>query len=112
VEINISKCDGYTLAATSGPLDESAPPMFREVLHPLFNERGARLVVDLAGSPRITSDGLTAMVRLVSDAHTRSGRVVFAAPTPFVSEIFRVTRLEKYFEVVPTNDEAVRAIDA
>jgi anti-anti-sigma factor len=107
VEINISKCDGYTLAATSGPLDESAPPMFREVLHPLFNERGARLVVDLAGSPR-----LTAMVRLVSDAHTRSGRVVFAAPTPFVSEIFRVTRLEKYFEVVPTNDEAVRAIDA
>ena len=110
MEITIAHHDGYTLAATSGPLDDSSPQVFRDVLHPLFNQRGARLVVDIAGSPRISSDGLTAMVRLVSDANTRGGRVVFAAPTPFVSEVFRVTRLEKYFDIVATADSAMDAM--
>jgi anti-anti-sigma factor len=112
VEITVTQHDGYTLAATSGPLDDSTPPVFREQLHPLFNERGVRLVVDIAGSPRISSDGLTAMVRLVSDANTRGGRVVFAAPAPFVSEIFRITRLEKFFEIAPSTGAAVDAVGA
>jgi anti-anti-sigma factor len=110
VDISLAQQKGFTLATTGGPLDDSTTAAFREHLHPLFNTRGTKLIVDIAGSPRVTSEGLTAMVRLVSDANTRDGRVVFAGPTAFVSEVFRVTRLEKFFEVAATVDEAARGL--
>jgi anti-anti-sigma factor len=110
VEIAITQGEGYSLATISGPLDDSAPDAFRETLHPLFNDRGVRLVVDLSGSPRVSSVGLTAMVRLVTDANTRAGRVIFAAPVPFVSEVFRVTKLEKFFDVAPTRANAIEQL--
>lgn len=110
VEIAITPCDGYQLATVTGPLDDTAPDAFRETLHPLFNDRGVRLVVDLSGSPRVSSVGLTAMVRLVTDANTRAGRVIFAAPVPFVAEVFRVTKLERFFDTAPTRASAIEQL--
>jgi anti-anti-sigma factor len=111
VEVNLTLHDGYALAQTHGPLDDSTAAVFRDSLHPLFNERGVHLVVDIADSPRVNSEGLSAMVRLASDGNTRGGTVVFAAPSIFVREVLKVTRLDKFFDIAATTEEALTRLE-
>jgi anti-anti-sigma factor len=110
VDLALTQEDGYYLAATEGTLDESVHGPFREKLHPLFADKGQKLVIDLSGSKRINSEGLSALVRLVTDANTRGCRVVYASPAPFVAEVFQVTRLGLFFTVAPTRAAAVEAL--
>ncbi len=110
MEVNVTQHDGYALAVTHGALDDSTAAIFREQLHPLFNDRGVRLVVDIADSPRVSSEGLSAMVRLTSDGNTRGGAVVFVAPSIFVREVLKVTRLDKFFDIADTLSEACERI--
>ena len=72
MELQVSHEEGYVLANTSGPIDESSEELFGEYLHPLLGQRGTKLVLDLSNSDRINSAGLTELVRLVINANTNS----------------------------------------
>jgi anti-anti-sigma factor len=110
MDLALTQENGYYLAQTDGPLDESVNRPFREKLHPLFATKGQKVIVDLSNSKRINSEGLSALVKLVTDANTCGCRVIYASPAPFVAEVFQVTRLGMFFEVAPTRAAAVEAI--
>ena len=99
MELHVSHENEYVLARTSGLIDESAENLFREHLHPLVQQPGTRLILDLSKSERINSSGLGQLVLLVADANTRSSRVVLAACSPFISEVLRQSKLDRYFDV-------------
>ena len=107
MELTITNQDGYVLAKTKGPLDDSARQPFRDQLHPLFATPGTLLIVDMSGSPRINSQGVGNLVALVADANTNSSRVIFCNLMPFVATVISVTRLDKFFEIAGTVDEAL-----
>jgi len=98
---------GYVLARTSGPLDERARDEFREQLHPLVAQRGTRLILDLADSLRINSPGIGNLVALVADANTNDSRVIFCCPSTFIAGVLAVTKLDTYFEVAPSLEDAI-----
>jgi anti-anti-sigma factor len=107
MDLLVAHHDGHVLAKINGPLDERAREPFREKLHPLFATKGTRLIVDMSGSPRINSAGIGNLVALVADANTNGCRVTFCALTPFVSSVMSATKLDRYFDVVPSVQEAV-----
>jgi anti-anti-sigma factor len=112
MELTLSHEQGYTLACTSGPIDDSASGPLREFLHPLVAQKGTRLILDLSDSPRINSAGIGHLVKLVSDANSHASRVVLARVQPFVSEVLKVTRLNRFFEQAETLSEAVTLASA
>jgi len=97
---------GYVLAQTRGPIDEAARDVFQNQLHPLVAD-GSRLILDLADSQRIDSQGVSNLVTLVAHANTNSSRVIFCNLQPYVATVLAVTKLDKFFDVAPTLDEAV-----
>lgn len=107
MEVSVSHEDGYVLAKTSGPVDESALDSFRDQLHPLVGRRGTMMILDLSGSPRITSAGIARLVLLVTDANTNNSRVIFAAPSAFIDGVFRVSGLERFFEIARNVADAI-----
>ena len=107
MELTLSEQADYILAHTQGPIDETAGTVFRERLHPLVGVRGTKVVLDISGSPRINSVGISNLVRLVSDANTNSSRVVLAGATPFVASVLNVSRLDRFFDLVSGVPEAV-----
>jgi anti-sigma B factor antagonist len=110
MELSVSQEQGYVLARTSGTIDESAGEPFREHLHPLVATKGTRLILDISDSPRISSSGIAQLVRLVTDANSRGSRVVFTRVPTFIEEVFRVTRLNKLFDLTETLSEAVEKV--
>ncbi len=107
MNVTVSQEDGYFLAKSTGPIDESASDLFRNQLHPLIARHGTKLVVDLSGCPRINSTGIARLVILLTDANTHSSRVIFAAPTSFVGGVFRVSHLDRFFEIAESVVEAI-----
>jgi anti-anti-sigma factor len=108
LELTLSSKDGITVATTKGNLDGSAREAFREKLHPLVGQRGARLIVDLSGSERVDSAGIGNLVALTADANTNDSVVVFCNLRPYVSMVIGVTKLDKYFHVASDLDAAVK----
>jgi anti-sigma B factor antagonist len=106
MDLALAAHDGYTLVRTLGSLDESARDAFRQQLHPVVGQSGGRLIIDLTGSPRINSAGLGNLVALVADANTNGSRVVLCNLPAFVSMVIGVTKLDRYFEIVGTLEEA------
>jgi anti-anti-sigma factor len=107
MEVTIVPSDGYVVARTSGPIDEAAKEPFRRELHPLVAASGTRLILDLSGSQRINSQGVSILVTLVAHANTNASRVIFCNPHPFVAMVLTVTKLDKYFDIATSLDDAV-----
>ena len=105
MEITVTHHDGYVLATLTGPMGEEARDLFREHLHPLIGENGARFLLDLSGVQRINSPGVGSLVALVADANTHGGRVILCCPSSFVTVVLNVTRLNTYFEIAATIEE-------
>ncbi len=106
MELLLTHHDDYALARLRGPLEDDAREPFREQLHPLFAERGRRLIVDLSEVPRINSHGIGNLVALVADANTNGCHVTFCALSPFVASVMAVTKLNRYFDIAESVDAA------
>ena len=107
MELTLDLEEGIPVAHTAGPLDETSRAVFRERLHPLVGKAGGRLVLDLAGSPRINSPGIGSLVALTADANTNDSLVVLCNLQPYVAMVVRVTKLDRYFVLEPDLPAAV-----
>jgi anti-anti-sigma factor len=112
MELKLSHEEGYVLAKTTGPIDETAEPLFREYLHPLVSQSGTRLIVEISASPRINSPGIAQLVKLVCDANARGSRIVFVSPAPFVASVLNVTHLDRFFKLAKNLSQAIETVQA
>ena len=99
MELTLTMKDGVAVAATQGVLDETARGPFREQLHPLVGKKGSRLVLDLAGSPRVNSPGIGNLVALTADANTNESLVVLCNIQPYVEMVISITKLDRFFTI-------------
>jgi anti-sigma B factor antagonist len=113
MNIELTDHTTHTSAVFQGPLDEAAKAGFDEQLHPLVEQGNCRLLIDLSGVPKVTSAGIGHLVTLVARSNTKGGRIVLAAPTPFVRSIFHTTQLTKFFDIADSAEAAAsRLLDA
>ena len=110
MELRVCHEEGYVLAATVGPIDDSTKELFRKLLHPLVGQRGTRLVLDLSQSTFITSNGIAQLVSLVVHANTNGSRVSLAACTPFIAVVLERSKLNTFFEIADSVPEAIRMV--
>jgi anti-sigma B factor antagonist len=105
MDMTVTAHADHVLVKLSGPLDESSREAFRGQLHPLIGDSGARFLIDLSDVPRINSAGVGSLVALAADTNTHAGRVILCSPSSFVTVVLNVTRLNTFFEIVPTIEE-------
>ena len=110
MELRVAHKEGYVLATASGHLDDSARELFRERLHPLVGQHGTKLVLDLSDAKRVNSAGLSHLVMLATNANTNSSRVVLAACSPFIAVVLSRSKLDHFFEVAETVEEAAERL--
>lgn len=110
MELHVSHEEGYVLADVRGLVDDTAGDLFREYLHPLVQQRGTKLILDLSEAKRVNSAGLSHLVMLATNANTNSSLVMLAAPSPFISEVLRRSKLDQFFDIARDIPEAVNRV--
>ncbi|MEQ8791852.1 MAG: STAS domain-containing protein [Pirellulaceae bacterium] len=107
MNVECAQADGYKLVTCKGRLTELTHTPFENEVYPLLDEEGVRMVVDLSGAEWINSEGIAALVRLVTEARSRSCQVVYAAPNAFVDRVLRQMRLDQFLDIALSREEAV-----
>lgn len=110
MKLEVEDLDSHYVVRFSGVLDGSIRQFCDDKVHPLIEEQGARILVDLSGVERLTSEAIAVFVTLVSRSNGKGSRVVFASPSPFVQAIFEITKITKFLDTCDTNEAGLERL--
>lgn len=108
LEVTTEKAGEAAVVRIRGEVDLRSSPELREALLKLLEERPQRIVVDLGGVGYMDSSGVGTLVELKRRLDRGGGGVVLAALQPRVRSVFEVTRLDRFFILAGTVEEALR----
>ena len=106
VSTHIEEQATIVVASLRGELTASQSEGFVEELHDHIDREKPRVALDLSEVTLIDSTGLSLLMTLVSRARLANGAVVLVSPTKFVRSIFAVTKLDTWFDMAESLDEA------
>ncbi len=96
-----------TVVEAQGDIDLRYQPDFQRVLLGICAEKPPRLVIHLAQVDYMDSSGVGTLVKIANAVKGYSGKLALVAPSPKVRSIFEITTLDKYFTILPTEEEAL-----
>jgi anti-sigma B factor antagonist len=106
LNLAIEEHDGFTLARISGNLSAHNAPELTDALADHAFGTNARLAIELSELTVLDSSGLGVLIHIVTRARMTGGRVLLVAPSTFVSGVLNVTRLDAWFDICESIDEA------
>ena len=110
LEIQTENKDAFTIIRLTGELTGLDVERLTETLADVAYGETARVAVDMSELKTIDSTGLSALITVVTRARLTQGRVVLVAPSPFVSGVLNVTRLDGWFDMCDTLADAEKKL--
>lgn len=104
--------DGITILSLMGPLDASASVGLKSEVVALAEAKTTRVVVDLSRLTLIDSTGVGVLISLFKRTRALGGVVQFAGLTGQPKEIFRLLRLDRSLDLVPSCEAALEKLKA
>ena len=95
--------------APEGAIDLHVAPEMRVALRELIDQKPKRLVVDLSKVPYVDSSGLAVLIAAMQSVEHDGGLFMLAGAQEAVRTILESARLDQYFILHPTVDEALSA---
>jgi len=90
-------------------LDARSAPEFKAAMARLVRDGHARIVLDLSDVEFVDSSGLGAIVSALKQV-AGTGDLVLCGTRPAVMSMFKLTRLDKVFQMFALADDAVAAL--
>ena len=103
MKIDIDESGPFVLAKLSGEFDTASSETFSKSLE---EHVGEPLLLDMSAVEFISSSGLGAIMNLVARARAGGGNIILVSPSAFVQGVFETTRLDKWFDIATTLEDA------
>lgn len=88
-------------------LDETQLQGLETSFMPLIEQNPKiQLIIDFSNVKFLTSSVLGLLIRISKKVYESDGRLRLCSINPKIMEVFRITRLDKIFEIYPNIDEA------
>lgn len=98
---------GIVVLAPNSDIDMSRSPELRSVLRQEMGGGTHKVVVDLDEVEYMDSSGLATLVEAMRNASNAKSKLVICNMNPKVSAIFEIARLDSFFSIVTSRDEAI-----
>ena len=99
-----------SLVAIAGDFLADDTDPYRRCLTERFDGGIRNIVLDIAGLENVDSAGMESLLWTSDESTRRSGRLKLVGATGMVSEVLRITRLTRRFDMTNTVEEAARAL--
>jgi anti-sigma B factor antagonist len=101
---------GVTVVSPEGDIDMSRTPELRTVIQGVFQGASPnRLVFDLGDVGYMDSSGLATLVEAMRRSKTGGATMILCGLNERVRAIFEIARLDQFFKIVLTRDDALNA---
>jgi anti-sigma B factor antagonist len=110
VNINVRTRGDVRLIQLQGPLRlGEAVDKFREALEDALGANQPQILVDLAEVPMIDSSGVGVLVKSLSAAKQRGGKIGLISPSKFAVQTLRLVGVLNLFEIFQDEETAVNS---
>ncbi|MCK6484882.1 MAG: STAS domain-containing protein [Phycisphaerae bacterium] len=109
--LNVERRGPAAIVRIIGDLIDPESNDLMRAVDDLVDANVSRIVIDAGGITFLSSAGLRDLVQIVARANADGRRVLLANVSGFVSGVLEVTRLDRFFEVCPTVDEALKRLE-
>ncbi|HMQ14798.1 MAG TPA: STAS domain-containing protein [Phycisphaerae bacterium] len=106
VQIRTSQPPPRAVVHLSGEIDLRSVPELQASLLGLARGPLERIVLDMSGVTYIDSSGVGTLVVLKREIERARARIVLAGLQPRVRSVFEITRLDRFFTIAESVDEA------
>lgn len=106
VQVDTDSVAGAVLVTPQGDVDMSRSPALRQALRVAQSKRPDRLIVNLTGVSYMDSSGLATLVEAKRSAKAGETEVVLCGMTDKVRAIFEIAKLDRFFTIVDTLENA------
>ncbi|MBI2422424.1 MAG: STAS domain-containing protein [Candidatus Hydrogenedentes bacterium] len=110
MEISKSNEDGVLVVSLAGRLDEMATREVEAAFTEIVERGAAPVILDLGGVEYISSNGLRVLLLFNRGLSRVAGQLKLAGLTPFVAEVFQISNFTAVFEIYPTRQLALAAV--
>ncbi|RMF78462.1 MAG: anti-sigma factor antagonist [Planctomycetota bacterium] len=97
------------LVRLRGEIDLRSSPMLRERLLDLVERRPQRVILDLSDVQYMDSSGVGTVVELKRRLDRAGAPIVLVGLQPRVRSVFEITKLDQFFKIVDTVEQAQQA---
>ncbi len=104
----IRRTGAAVVVALAGDVTIEQSPRLHRSLIELCDEPVQHLVVDFAAVPYIDSSGVGTLVDIYRRLKRTDGRMSLVALQPHVRSVFEITRLDRFFSIYSTEQEALQ----
>ena len=105
-DVRITEEAGSTIVRPAGEIDLQNSPSLRTALLALAEKKPKRVLVDLSAVSYVDSSGVGTLVEFKRRLERGGGKVILAGLQPRVRSVFEITKLDQFFDIVATLDEA------
>ncbi|RIK63482.1 MAG: anti-sigma B factor antagonist [Planctomycetota bacterium] len=98
-----------TVVALTGDVDLHHSPALHAALVEVAGERPRRMILNLADVPYIDSSGVGTFVEVFRRVSAYKGKMVFCGLSSRVKSVFEITKLDKFFIICDTEEQALKA---
>ena len=98
-----------SIVVLAGEIDYNQSHKLLTALNGVVEKRPPRLVIDLAAVEYMDSSGLGTLVKIFQQVNAYKGKMALVAMNDRVRSAFEITRLDQFFAVHETVDEALQA---
>jgi len=99
----------HTVLEVGGEIDVYTAPRLRERLHELVDAGAHRILVDMQRVEFLDSTGLGVLVGVLKRLRTHNGGLALICTHERILKIFRITGLERVFDIYPSVSAATQA---
>jgi anti-sigma B factor antagonist len=111
--LSVEYINGVTVAVPTDSkiLGEDQIQSLEKTLMPLIEQgQGVRLLIDFVNVQFLTSSVLGLLIRLNRRVSQSEGRLRLCSIDPKILEIFKITRLDKIFEIFQDREQALEGL--
>jgi len=98
------------IISISGRIDTVTSKDVEAKLDGAIGERKKKMIINLAKMDYISSVGLRVLLAALKKQRQNQGSIQLASLQPFVQNIFKITGLDKVFQIFPTEEAAFQSL--
>ena len=107
IDISVEHHSDVAVVKVAGEVDLYSSPELRQAVLTEAEGRPSKLIVDLTGVQYMDSSGVATLVEGLQKLERGGGELVLCGLNDMVQEVFKLTRLDSVFQILPNLEEAL-----
>jgi len=109
MQVKIQDKETVTICYVSGDIDINSAPLIRKELEKVLSGKKAKVLVNLKDVSYVDSSGLATLVELLKNIRAYGGKLKVCNMAAKIKTLFEITKLDRLFEILPSEDDAVKS---